>query len=141
MIETNPHRWNTFEKRHHIHGKYSIYWNQIVIIINKNGDILLTDAVFKALGEPKHVELLYDAGGRHVGIRAVDYELSPNTAYTVQTAKRAKKGALAGKVSASSFTAERHLVRTDDKSSVFKAALNKADGVISFNCDQMASVV
>jgi len=130
-------KWVKFEKRRVGGGKYFMYRDEQVLIVTSYGDILLTNKTYDLLGKPESLELLYDEGGNHIGVKASD--TSNKNAYKVQLDARSKS--IAGKVAASAFIKEMNLARRDKMSAVFRVTVDSNMKMASFNVNQVPSAV
>lgn len=89
--------------------------------VHAHGRIALNQAAYQALGQPSHVELLYDRDGRRVGLRAV----SPETPHAYPVTK--PDGAGRYVIVAVAFS--RHYGISGKRGDVFEATLE--DGILA----------
>ena len=74
-------QWTVFTDKSH-----AIHRGSMTVSISTNKNLYLNDVVFKALGKPKSVELMFDEFNKWIGIKKAD----PNLPYSRRVRQHAR---------------------------------------------------
>jgi hypothetical protein len=112
--------------------KFRKYQDKLVVIVSFNGSIILTSKSLLALGNPKHVKLVYDGPA---GLAGVDPSTADEGGYSVTYNAKLTSGSIGAAV----FTKRFNLVSEDRKYHVFPAGM--VERTLTFSLRDVPEVV
>lgn len=119
---TTNNGWEVWKKSDRS-GKYAMYEDKMVIILNARKEFRLSNLCYLRLGNPSHVNLLSN-GNNLIGFRIASEQ--DQSAYKCM--KRNRGNAFFGMVSAKGFVEANMIIPNDSKVRIYNATLETIDG-------------